>query len=154
MDLLMKSLLLTQPILHIFVISREAMTLTFFCCHIVRMRARGCELLCSIASDDARRSYFYVVSRWANNNNTFFIVSHARASERWPRGIAKSEPLHVLSRWVNDFILIRERSDVFYALYRKKWWRRAYFYVISQKAMTLSRARACLSLRRRDKYIF
>jgi hypothetical protein len=36
----------------------------------------------SIVSNDARRAYFYVVLRRANNNKTFFIVSHAQASEQ------------------------------------------------------------------------
>ncbi len=86
------------------------------------------------ASDDARWSYFYVVSRWANNNSTFLIVS--QASERastWYRDRDEWASEHVVSqsRLANDFTLIRKRSDVFYALYCNKRRRRAYFYVVS-----------------------
>ncbi len=86
------------------------------------------------ASNDARQSYFYVVSRWANNNSTFLIVW--QASERastWYRDCDERASKHVVlqSQWANNFTLICERSDVFYALYCKKRRRRAYFYVVS-----------------------
>ena len=136
---------------HVYVILWEATTSTFFA-----VTSRGCELLHSIASDGAQRSYFYVVSRWANNNNTFFIVRE-RASKWWPRGIPKSKPVHVVLQGANNFIVIRERSDgKKYILhsYRKKPLQWAYFYVISQMAMTQSRVKACPSSRRRDDITF
>ena len=95
---------------HIFVISREATTLTFF-----SVTLQGCKLLPSLAMT-MHNDLFYVLSWWANNNNTIFLSyrMRERASEQWPRGIAKSEPVHVLSWWANDFIIIRERSEVYF----------------------------------------
>ena len=59
-------------------------------------------------------SFFYVVSRWANNNNTIFHRI-ARASEQaMTTWYCKERTSAVVSRWTNDFIVIRERSEVFF----------------------------------------
>ncbi len=117
-------------------------------CHIVRMRAT------SIASDDnARQSYFYVVSRWANNNNTIFssYCMREQASKQWPRGIVKSKPVHVVLRWANNLLsFAREAKYYLHVISQQATATSIFFTPYPKKMMTQLHARACLSLRRRD----
>ncbi len=87
----------------------------------------------SIASDDARWAYFYVVLQRANNNKTFFIVS--RASEQamitWYREERASARRIAMSERFRTILLSFAREamtrSIFYTSYHKKRRQRAYF---------------------------
>ena len=107
---------------HIFVISQEATTLTFFA-----VTSRGCELLASRAMMHDDLFMLYRDERTTIIH--FFIISRTRASEQamttWyrkeqtsARRIAMSERFYCHSR---------EKRSIFYTSYRKKRRQRAYF---------------------------
>ena len=120
---------------HIFVVLQEATTLKFFYCRIVSMRAA------SIASDDDADPIFMSYRDERTTIIHFFIV--LRASKQWPRGIVKSELVHVVSQGQMT------TTSFFYCHSREERWRGVFFthciarsncgehifYVILQKAM-------------------
>ena len=82
---------------------------------------------------------FFVVLQWASNNNTTFSSYHKqasndhvvlqRASQRTLYREGKQEQLCFLHHIARETMT----RSIFYMLYRKKRWRRAFFYIISQK---------------------
>ena len=104
--------------------------------------------------------YVISISRWANDNNTFF---HCIASKQMiPRGIAKSEPVRTLyceDAWQQlCFLRHIARKAMTGVIFTRRIARsddnKHIVYVILKKAMTQSHAKACLSSRRRVDIIF
>jgi hypothetical protein len=116
----------------------------------------------SIASDDDDNRIFMLYCDERTSIIQFFIVSREQASEQWPHGIAKSKPVRT------SYCKEKQQNFVVYVILQEKRWQEYYFthriarsdsderifYVISQKAITQSHAKACLSLQRRDNIIF
>ncbi len=137
----------------IFLLYRKKQWHWYFFCHIGRMQAT------SIASnDDTRQSYFSVVSRWVNNNNTIFYCI-GRASKRASNDHMVLQRASQCSRRI---VRTNNNNFVFYVISRVKQWQEYFlhfvlriarsngderiFYVISLKAMMQLHERACLSL--------
>ena len=103
----------------------------YFLCRIVRMRATSIAMTTMMV--------FFVVLQWASNNNTTFSSYHKqasndhvvlqRASQRTLYREGKQEQLCFLHHIARETMT----RSIFYMLYRKKRWRRAFFYIISQK---------------------
>ena len=122
---------------HIFVISRESTTSTFF-----SVPSQGYELLASRAMT-THNNLFYVVSLWANNKNTMFSSYRMceRASKQWPCGIlAKSKPVYIVLRWANDYCHSQEKQSIFYTFFtlypKRRWHNRVQEHVYHRKDAT------------------